>query len=283
MSTETEQAIRNRAYSIWEDDARPSGKDVEHWKQAEIEILSASQASSVPERYRAMARELLTVHMQLMKMEEPLISQSGPHRRLSTIIRSTAALLMVPINLAVPNSIGANLHEDSDLDYQHLLISIYRCTMTGAHIYFEESLLEWCEQNSIHVANSMYDKWASIRSKLVSELTEKGLKQFDRLEPNKEPSAPDVLNAAVSILSPDRAKMWLDYLSAVAVIRNKLSHSRPTLSPSQQERLCKADMGSLITNDGLLHFNAFLLPTTIQNLINFLREIETAFREKAGR
>jgi hypothetical protein len=35
-----EQAIRERAHSIWEEEGRPEGRDVEHWLRAETEIGS---------------------------------------------------------------------------------------------------------------------------------------------------------------------------------------------------------------------------------------------------
>ena len=33
-----EQAIRERAYVIWEEEGRPQGRHLEHWLQAETEI-----------------------------------------------------------------------------------------------------------------------------------------------------------------------------------------------------------------------------------------------------
>lgn len=40
MPGEGEQAIRARAYVIWEREGRPDGKDVDHWLRAEAEITS---------------------------------------------------------------------------------------------------------------------------------------------------------------------------------------------------------------------------------------------------
>ncbi|MFL5267214.1 MAG: DUF2934 domain-containing protein [Stellaceae bacterium] len=37
-----EQAIRERAYKIWEEDGRPEGKHLHHWLRAEAEINSAT-------------------------------------------------------------------------------------------------------------------------------------------------------------------------------------------------------------------------------------------------
>jgi Protein of unknown function (DUF2934) len=36
-----EQAIRERAYAIWEEEGRPDGRDLDHWRRAEQEISSA--------------------------------------------------------------------------------------------------------------------------------------------------------------------------------------------------------------------------------------------------
>ena len=38
MLDEREQAIRERAYAIWEQDGRPEGRSLAHWSQAEVEI-----------------------------------------------------------------------------------------------------------------------------------------------------------------------------------------------------------------------------------------------------
>ena len=38
MLDEREQAIRERAYAIWEQDGRPEGRSLAHWSQAQVEI-----------------------------------------------------------------------------------------------------------------------------------------------------------------------------------------------------------------------------------------------------
>jgi hypothetical protein len=39
-----EQAIRNRAYAIWEDKGRPDGEHLDHWRQAIKEVERAKEA-----------------------------------------------------------------------------------------------------------------------------------------------------------------------------------------------------------------------------------------------
>jgi len=43
-----EQAIRERAYATWEEEGRPDGRDLDHWRRAEQEISSAGEAETPP-------------------------------------------------------------------------------------------------------------------------------------------------------------------------------------------------------------------------------------------
>jgi hypothetical protein len=45
MPEQKEQAIRERAYAIWEEEGRPDGQDLEHWRRAEDEVNSAGEAT----------------------------------------------------------------------------------------------------------------------------------------------------------------------------------------------------------------------------------------------
>ena len=42
MSEQREQAIRERAYALWEQDGRPEGRSLAHWSRAEAEIAVAT-------------------------------------------------------------------------------------------------------------------------------------------------------------------------------------------------------------------------------------------------
>jgi hypothetical protein len=35
-----EQAVRERAYQIWEAEGRPDGKELDHWLRAEAEVIA---------------------------------------------------------------------------------------------------------------------------------------------------------------------------------------------------------------------------------------------------
>lgn len=228
--------------------------------------------------YDGLAAELTTVMGQLLEIEQPLILQTGPARRLGSVIRATAAMLVAPIHIARPDSIVITRPEDFDTDYRGLLLSIYRCTLTGAHIYFEESLLQWCEERNIPIITSGHRKWASVMGKIEAELelSPRSKKRLQRLEPSKTPSAQDIAHAALSVLSEDRRKVWQDFLAAVAILRNKLSHSQPATSPSDQEGLRKAGMGDIIAPSGELNLHPGLILLVIPKLLEFFDEIDRA-------
>ena len=84
------------------------------------------------------------------------------------------------------------------------------------------------------------------------------------------------MDAAVSVLSKDRQTFWQEFLGALAILRNKLSHSKPIPSLTEQERLRKAGLGAIIAPNGELRLNAPLIPSVIRNLIDFFDEIDRA-------
>jgi Protein of unknown function (DUF2934) len=45
---DAEQDIKNRAYAIWEDEGRPEGRHLEHWRQAAREIEQGKEAPKTP-------------------------------------------------------------------------------------------------------------------------------------------------------------------------------------------------------------------------------------------
>lgn len=60
MATISEEAIRERAYKIWEREGRPHGCDFEHWVRAQVELLAESSGNggrnAAPQRARVGAK-----------------------------------------------------------------------------------------------------------------------------------------------------------------------------------------------------------------------------------
>jgi hypothetical protein len=50
-----EEQIRERAHQIWLREGRPEGRDIDHWRQAEVELAGGDQANAA-ERKRQRPR-----------------------------------------------------------------------------------------------------------------------------------------------------------------------------------------------------------------------------------
>ena len=55
MAEDREQRIRLRAYTIWEREGRPEGREQEHWEQARREIEAEDRAGAAPAREELLA------------------------------------------------------------------------------------------------------------------------------------------------------------------------------------------------------------------------------------
>ena len=49
MDPVLEETIRSRAYEIWEEEGRPSGRDVEHWIRAVLELARDGRVRLLPD------------------------------------------------------------------------------------------------------------------------------------------------------------------------------------------------------------------------------------------
>ena len=56
MDQNVERRIRDRAYSIWEEEGRPEGRDVDHWLRAAQEIAAEVHGEEPPAKGKAGGR-----------------------------------------------------------------------------------------------------------------------------------------------------------------------------------------------------------------------------------
>jgi Protein of unknown function (DUF2934) len=49
MPEDREQKIKDRAHRLWEDEGRPEGRELEHWREAERQVLAEEAADWRPE------------------------------------------------------------------------------------------------------------------------------------------------------------------------------------------------------------------------------------------
>ena len=58
--TSLQDAIRERAYVIWQEQGRPNGRDVQNWLQAETELTATAAVSKTTSRKTTTRRRTTT-------------------------------------------------------------------------------------------------------------------------------------------------------------------------------------------------------------------------------
>ena len=53
MGVISDDAIRDRAYLIWEREGRPHGRDFEHWVRAQVELIAETSTNNTGEKAAA--------------------------------------------------------------------------------------------------------------------------------------------------------------------------------------------------------------------------------------
>ena len=114
MTAEEEQQIRERAYSIWEQEGRPHGRDLDHRLRAEAEIAAERARASVTAHQpdiRGDNRERLTRAAEaLFTPKQPVTDQStkggaaGEPARKPRVLPSLAKTPVHPEELGAPIS-----------------------------------------------------------------------------------------------------------------------------------------------------------------------------------
>ena len=56
MGVISDDAIRERAYHIWEREGRPHGRDFEHWVRAQVELIAEGSTTTIGRKRVAAAR-----------------------------------------------------------------------------------------------------------------------------------------------------------------------------------------------------------------------------------
>jgi hypothetical protein len=84
MGAISDDAIRARAYGIWEREGRPQGRDFEHWVRAQVELIAeTSTNNSGPKAAAArprIARAKAGAPRANAKSAAPKASRSAPSR-----------------------------------------------------------------------------------------------------------------------------------------------------------------------------------------------------------
>lgn len=198
--------------------------------------------------------ELLTLHVRTAA-PAPL-----PHQYVGTIVDNTIGLLTAPANSLDAGSRHIGFEQDGN--WLSLMQSVHRSFFSSLHTATERALVEICAERKVEVVSRLQAAAEKAFGDLDSEIPKTGaahraVKNLRKLFRTVRPGFDDYLNTVIerSALQPEVRLNWRRYFRALSIVRNKASHSDPTLSPAEVTDLRTGGFAAMIQKPETLVMN----------------------------
>lgn len=191
-----------------------------------------------------------------------------PHQYIGTIVDNTLGLLTASAN-SLDNGVRIVTFSD-DKNWLSLMQAVHRSFFSSIHIAIEISFERILEDRNIQVENKQQIK------------LNKELKTFEPIDKKLEAfitkiikgiplNFKDKLNAVLKLtsLSNNEKKKWRKFFIGMTIVRNKVSHSNPTLTQQQQEDLKQGGLQVLVSENGNLKANPRMYKQFAEFSLNF--------------
>jgi hypothetical protein len=182
------------------------------------------------------------------------------HQYIGTVVDNTACLLTAPGNSLDNGNRVASFSEIPN--WLSAMQAMHRSFYSSIHLATEKALEEYCDSKGIEVSSSIKRTANKEFEKIISSITdqvakEKTEKLFTKLTRGLRPLFNDYLNAALkssSLPKSDKAT-WRKFFNALTIVRNKSSHSDPSLTNTEIKKLQEGGFATLVSDAGSLQIN----------------------------
>lgn len=212
-----------------------------------------------------------TINSLLQFQERTKSPNPIPHQYIGTMIDNTVCLLCSAGN-SLDN--GNRLIKFSDQrNWISLIKTIHRSFFSSVHTALECGIIEECVYRNITVESSEKKRYVKILENLDSD--DPNVKKLRAYFEKRKPSFKDYLNKILvsSKMNNERRKIWISLIDGLSIIRNKASHSDPSLSEHEREILQNGGFAVMISQSGELHMNPQYYPQTVQFILDFWDEL----------
>ena len=202
-----------------------------------------------------------------------------PHQYVGTVVDDTFVLLMAPANALDRGRRQAYFTNTEN--WLSLMQAVHRSFFASLHLATERGLESICEAEAISVGSSTARRFERELNKLTELISEeamlKRLKRLAKCVPLSRPTFDDHLNAVLawSKLPKDTKRAWRLFFQALSIVRNKMSHSDPSLSGKEKQKLLDALFHPMISNDGDLVANPRMYNHVVCAVLDFFDLLET--------
>ncbi|MGE4045287.1 MAG: hypothetical protein AB7F35_10570 [Acetobacteraceae bacterium] len=224
------------------------------------------------DNWNTLFSDMRSLFIALNNIDHSIYMDSSEVRFLCTAIRNISAIIAVMHDYKSSDiKINANLHDEG---YIAAVYDIHRTFLSGLHIYFEQGIIEWAQRHNVSTMSSKSKRLEKVLAKYSGIISSKDEKELRKLVGN-QPSSGDIVEAVVSRLGNDpEVEAARKFLKGLAIIRNKVSHSRPELSDSDIRGLNEGGFGNWITGRHLKRDNFARYDLLVRRLVKLMRDID---------
>jgi len=199
------------------------------------------------------------------------------HQYVGTVVDNSLALLVIAANALDGRSRNVSFSESRN--WISLLQAVHRSFFASLHLAVERGLHDICEKVGSEVSSSAATQFDREYKKLFAVLeTDVAIEQAKRFRnkcrPRTHPTFDDYLNVVLKLpnlaLSREIQQTWRSFFRALSIVRNKASHSNPSLTNKEMDDLAKSGCSVMVSADDTLVLNARMYFQLVDHVLNFL-------------
>lgn len=190
------------------------------------------------------------------------------YQYIGTLVDNTLVLLT-----GVANSLdggGRSIWFSDFENWVSAMQAVHRSFYSSLISFIEKGLSDFCEQKKIEVKSGREKTAESIIK--TSNVGDKLAKKIKQLAGDR-PDFMDYIDVVIVNTIPEREKHWRPFFEALKVVRNKSSHSDPSLSSLEKEKLKKGGLGALVSKSSNLQINTRNYKQIIDCVLQFYKEV----------
>ena len=206
------------------------------------------------EAIEAALRELLSLEPRT-KAPAPL-----PHQFVGTVVDNTIGLLIAPLNAL--DGGHRTITFSATHNWMSLMQGVHRSFFSSIHLAAEAGLVGLCKERQVPPRSRLQAAMLGALARIEAgaghiPAAHRAIKDLRALLRTYRPGFDDHLEGVLSTvnLSEETKKTWRRFFRALSIVRNKTSHSDPTLTEDEQSRLRGGGFGVMVSQTGDLVAN----------------------------
>lgn len=183
-----------------------------------------------------------------------------PHQYIGTVVDNTVGLLTAPANALDGGS--RSIRFSDTRNWLSLMQAVHRSFFSSLQLAIEAGLVAICRDRGLQAPSRLREGMESAVDKIEkasrdNDAVHRGIKHLRTFLKSYRPGFDDYLESVLATASlPRETKaQWRCFFRALSIVRNKASHSDPSLTETERNALTEGGCGVMISAAGELVMN----------------------------